>query len=136
MATHYGQTVETVIRKKGYSISEIARLAHINRRSIYNWFNQKYLKTEIIYSLGLLIKHDFSVEFPELFTKKDFQDIYNHKQTDAEDMILGDTATQYVWKNRYIELLEQYNQLISTHPQIVEYLENKKLNMDDETRKQ
>ncbi|WP_295718854.1 hypothetical protein [Mucilaginibacter sp.] len=130
MDKHYGQTVEAVIRKKGYSISEIAHLAHVNRRSVYNWFNQKYLKTEIIFSLGLLLKHDFSVEFPDLFTKKDFQEIYNYQEPNPDDLILKDTITHHVWKNRYIELLEQYNQLKLTHPHISEYLERKKLGLD------
>jgi transposase-like protein len=53
MDKHYGQIVELVIRKGGYSISEIARLTLINRKSVYNWFNQKYLKPEIIYRIGM-----------------------------------------------------------------------------------
>jgi len=52
MDKHYGQIVELIIRKKGYSISELARLSYVNRRSVYNWFNQKYLKPEIIYRIG------------------------------------------------------------------------------------
>jgi len=134
MDKHYGQTVEMVIRKKGYSISEVARLTRVNRRSVYNWFNQRYLKTEIIYSLGLVLKHDFSVEFPDLFTKKDFQQIYSTKETGPDDLILGETETHYVWKNRYIELLEEYNQLIKKHPQISSFLESKKIDAENDKR--
>lgn len=134
MDKHYGQTVEMVVRKKGYSISEVARLAHVNRRSVYNWFNQKYLKTEIIYSLGIILKHDFSVEFPDLFTKNDFQQIHNPKEAEPDDLIFGEITTNHVWKNRYIELLEQYHKLILSHPKFSSFLESKNSDIDDDKR--
>jgi transcriptional regulator with XRE-family HTH domain len=109
---HYGQIVEMLVRKKGFSISEIARLTHVNRRSVYNWFNQKYLKTEIIYRIGLILKHDFSSEFPNLFTKEDFGEILNYTQPDSDDPIFWELPTHHVWKDRYITLLENYNKLL------------------------
>ena len=42
--------VELTVRKKGYNITELARLAAVDRRTVYNWFNQKYLKTEMLVS--------------------------------------------------------------------------------------
>ncbi|MET3500412.1 transposase-like protein [Mucilaginibacter rubeus] len=74
---HYGQILELTIRKRGYSISEISKLLNVNRRSVYNWFNQSQLKAEIIYNVGLAIKHDFSIEFPEFFEKEDFLHQFN-----------------------------------------------------------
>jgi len=112
MDKHYGQIVELIIRKKGYSISELARLTHVNRRSVYNWFNQKYLRTEIIYRIGCIMKHDFSVEFPEIFTKEDFNLIKSHKITDGDDPIFWELPDHHIWKDKYISLLEQYNKLL------------------------
>ncbi|MEO3407297.1 hypothetical protein AAFN85_25490 [Mucilaginibacter sp. CAU 1740] len=79
----------------------------MNRRSVYNWFNQKYLKQEIIHEIGLLISHDFSVEFPELFRKTDFLQVQGGFHADnASD------NSNYIWKDKYIELLEKYNTLL------------------------
>ena len=108
MDKHYGQIVELVIRKKGFSISELARLTHMNRRSVYNWFNQKYLKQEIIYQIGLTINHDFSVEFPELFRKEDF----NQNQLGLSGSSFWEPPNPALWKDKYIELLEKYNNLL------------------------
>jgi hypothetical protein len=107
MDKHYGQIVELVIRKGGYSISEIARLTSINRKSVYNWFNQKYLKPEVIFRIGCIINHDFSVEFPELFTPEHFNK--GDKQESSNSEIPNNT----VWKDKYIALLERYNDLLT-----------------------
>ncbi|TWR30916.1 hypothetical protein FPZ43_00080 [Mucilaginibacter pallidiroseus] len=105
MDKHYGQIVELTIRKKGFSISELARLADINRKCVYNWFNQKYLKPDIIHRIGHFINHDFSVEFPELFTADDFI-------KPLDDLASDNVEGGPVWKDRYIDLLEKYNNLL------------------------
>ena len=116
MESHHGRIVELTIRKKGLNISEIARLTHVNRRSVYNWFNQKYLKPEIIYRLGIVLKHDFSVEFPDLFSKQDF--LKNNKtMTDLDHIepVSEEIPGNHIWKDRYISLLENYNKLLISY---------------------
>jgi hypothetical protein len=112
MDKHHGQIVEYRVRKNAYCISDLARASNVNRRSIYNWFNQKRLREEIIFKIGLTIRHDFSQEFPELFKKDDFKAIHQ----------IQDTCTIYTanfnenqcdtWKDKYLRLLETYNDLI------------------------
>jgi len=106
MDLHYGQVVERIIRRKGYSISELARLTNVNRRSVYNWFNQKHLKSEIIFRIGNVINHDFSTEFPSLYPKDELNKHYHFMNDDA------DQSTTTYWKDKYIDLLEKYNQLL------------------------
>jgi transcriptional regulator with XRE-family HTH domain len=112
MDKHYGHIIERIIRRNGYSISELARLTNVNRRSIYNWFNQKSLKPEIIFRIGCALKHDFSEEFPELFTEDEFQKVIvppkNHNE-DTEDNPEGSSS---YWKDKYIKILEEYNRLL------------------------
>jgi transcriptional regulator with XRE-family HTH domain len=118
MESHHGRIVELTIRKKGLNISEIARLTHVNRRSVYNWFNQKYLKPEIIYRLGLVLKHDFSIEFPDLFSKQDFfKDPKTINDTDDTDLVSEEVPGNHIWKDRYISLLENYNKLLLSYAQ-------------------
>lgn len=118
MESHHGRIIELTIRKKGLNISEIARLTHVNRRSVYNWFNQKYLKPEIIYRLGVVLKHDFSVEFPDLFSKKDFMKERNTgNDLDTADPVAEEIPGSHIWKDRYISLLENYNKLLLAYAQ-------------------
>jgi lambda repressor-like predicted transcriptional regulator len=124
MENHNGHILEMLIRKKGYSISEIARVTHVNRRTVYNWFNQKYLKTEIIYRIGMILKHDFSVEFPNLFTKEDFKETGTYKEPESNDPIFWELPTHHVWKDRYISLLEQYNKMLLTYSKMDQHFNN------------
>jgi hypothetical protein len=109
MELHYGQIIERTIRRKGYSISEVARFVKVNRRSVYYWFEQQYLKKDIIYQIGLCLKHDFSVEFPHLFKSEDFEQ--NRADKSPADLA-GEQQIQDYWKNKYLEVLEKYNDLL------------------------
>ncbi|SDT05241.1 hypothetical protein SAMN05216490_2380 [Mucilaginibacter mallensis] len=111
MDTHRGQIVEMVIRREGYSISELARLAKVNRRSVYYWFNQQFLKTEIIYQIGVYIKHDFSIEFPHIFKSDDFKQLNTFGNLNIVKNPEVNTDAEY-WKNKYLEILEKYNDLL------------------------
>jgi lambda repressor-like predicted transcriptional regulator len=113
MDKHHGQIVEYVVRKNGYSISDLARNTNVNRRSIYNWFNQKYLKNDVIYNIGCVLRHDFSQEFPELFKSEDFKmasppDIASHFPYIIN---LNNNENEF-YKDKYLLLLEKYNELL------------------------
>jgi AcrR family transcriptional regulator len=111
MADHYGQTVEYIVRKNGYSITELAQGLGVNRRTIYNYFQSKYLKLHIIQKIGLLVRHDFSKEFPAMFTSEQFK-----PQTNVVNNAVYSVNTDYNeddWKDKYIQLLEHYNSVLS-----------------------
>jgi hypothetical protein len=112
MTKHHGQIIEKIIRRDGHSISNVARNMDVNRRTVYNWFNQAVLRQEIIYKIGHGIMHDFSVEFPELFKPEDF--VFKNKPTlSAEDSkMIAETADDADWRGKYIELSERYNKLL------------------------
>jgi lambda repressor-like predicted transcriptional regulator len=112
MDTHRGQIIEMVIRREGYSISELARLAKVNRRSIYYWFNQQYLKTEIIYQIGIYIKHDFSIEFPHIFKPEDFKQLNTFGSISIVKNSSQERLDSEYWKDKYLDILEKYNQLL------------------------
>lgn len=112
MDKHYGHLIERIIRRNGYSISELARLTNVNRRSIYNWFNQKNLKSEIIFRIGCALKHDFSEEFPELFTEDEFQKVITPTKTSTDEEQVSTEGSSSYWKDKYIKVLEEYNRLL------------------------
>jgi transcriptional regulator with XRE-family HTH domain len=112
MNKHYGQILERAIRRNGNSISDVARLLNINRRSVYNWFNQAQLRPEILYKIGHVINYDFSVDLPHLFTPEDF--IKKPRLTiNKQGELMEDTTNSYSWQQKYIDLLEKYNSLLS-----------------------
>jgi predicted transcriptional regulator len=111
MDKHHGQIVEYIVRKNGYSISDLARNTHVNRRSVYNWFNQKHLRADIIFSIGCVLRHDFSKEFPELFVSDDFKIITRAGQLPVQHTNVAHSENEF-YKNKYLNLLEKYNDLL------------------------
>lgn len=111
MELHHGQTIERIIRRNGFSITELARLTNVNRRSVYNWFNQRHLKPEIIYRIGAVINHDLSTVFPSLYQYDEFtqQDLPSNEEENETQELSTDGN---IWKDKYIELLERHNQLL------------------------
>ncbi|AMR33472.1 hypothetical protein A0256_19625 [Mucilaginibacter sp. PAMC 26640] len=113
MEQHYGQIVEYTVRKNGYSITDLAADLSVNRRSVYNYFQNKYLKYDIILRIGSAIRHDFSKEFPDLFTSDQFEARVNQYQKAAfPDVKNGDDM---YWKDKYIQLLEAYKEALSSN---------------------
>jgi hypothetical protein len=112
MEIHQGHIIEKVIRRNGHSITDIARMAEVNRRSVYNWFNQRHLKQDVIIKIGRLIKHDFSLEFPDLFTTSDFVSQPKRSANMSVNDLASDLYGVNHWKDKYIDLLERYNSLI------------------------
>ena len=109
MEKHNGQITEYLVRKHGYSITDLAINLNVNRRSIYNYFQNRNLKPDIILKIGLVIRHDFSKEFPDLFAAEDF--IVLAKQNQATSHKLNDSDEE-VWKEKYIALLEKHSNLL------------------------
>lgn len=103
MQAHNGEIVEKIVRRSGMSLSEVARKAKVNRRSIYNWFQQPRLNVEIIKKIGCILNHDFSSEFPEYSLLKRSHEYDAKPEPDLS-----------YWKNKYIDLLEKYNKLLDT----------------------
>jgi hypothetical protein len=106
---HHGQLIEKIIRRNGHSITDIARLTNVNRRSVYNWFNKARLKPRTIKCIGEAIRYDFTAIFPEFKEDIDtpevfFTEIRTNKGLDTE---------AYDWKDKYIELLEKHAELLS-----------------------
>ena len=113
MSTHRGEIVKNVIMRKGYTAREIAKFTNVNRRSVYNWFSQEELNSNIIFRIGSIINHNFSTEFPDLFTNEDFDIISTEpiKLSDEEKPLL-EAKNEAVWQDKYIEVLEKYNELL------------------------
>jgi predicted transcriptional regulator len=95
-----GHLLEKVIRRKGLNISELAKSVGVNRRSMYNWFAESELKVGIIEKISEAIDYDFSVDISN-FSGKTSE--FSYEKSARED--------EY-WKDKYIDLLERYSDLL------------------------
>ena len=113
MPIHQGKTIEQIIRRSGNSFTRVARLTKVSRRSVYNWFSQPKLNPQIIHKIGCVINHDFSIEFPDLFSPEDFQVNNTSKLPAKPEEKLSLEEEVAMWKDKYIEILERYNELLT-----------------------
>ncbi|AMR32437.1 hypothetical protein A0256_13885 [Mucilaginibacter sp. PAMC 26640] len=121
MNSHDGQIIEFVVRKEGYNLTDLAKEINVNRRTIYNWFQSESLKDNIIKTIGLTIRHDFSSEFSERFTPNDFDfKILSRKAASATFSTVDNDLNE--WKDKYITLLEAYNELLLNETRLQETL--------------
>ncbi|MEJ6981376.1 helix-turn-helix domain-containing protein [Pedobacter sp. P351] len=104
-----GEIVELVIRRNHISISELSRKLKVSRRSIYNWFTQESLSREIIYKIGEVLHHDFSVEFPDMF---DSSTLVNTQIDGNNSAAINELESVNYWRNKYINLLEKHNNFL------------------------
>lgn len=111
MSLHYGAIVEMAVRRKSVNISEISRRMHVNRRSIYNWFQKDFLSIEIICEIGYIIDHDFSKDFPAEFAPDGFANPHHSVGYKSKRNGEQDYSVRF-WMNKYIALLEKYNNLL------------------------
>ena len=109
MKNHSGLIVEKAVRRSGVSITELARKLNVDRKSLYNWFHQENLNVETIARIGHFLNFDFSKDFPDY----NFDDlIQKHKQHNTASAATDDLG---YWKVKYIELLEKYNSVLTSH---------------------
>ncbi|WP_343635816.1 hypothetical protein [Fluviicola sp.] len=101
---HRGEIVERAIRQSGYPISAIAKKLGRSRRWMYLMFDNTQIDLETVMAIGNIIHHDFSDEIKELGS------INNHSFEDPENPY--NNQTKEYWKNKYLKLLEDYNELL------------------------
>lgn len=110
MHLHRGEIVESIVRRNHVGLSEISRKIGISRRTIYNWFKNENLSISDIIKIGVIIDYDFSNEFPALIFEKGLSTI----KTQELKPLSTDNKNQamYYWMEKYISLLEQYNEIL------------------------
>ena len=110
MEVNAGAIVEHAIRRQNVNISELSRKMNVNRRTLYNWFQQKSLNADVIHGIGEVINYDFS---------KDFKEELNAEASKVKEKMPDSVKTEsvhsenvYYWMEKYILLLEDYRLLL------------------------
>ncbi|MBL4678630.1 MAG: response regulator [Mucilaginibacter sp.] len=66
MKKNRGSLLEYVIRKQNIDITDLCKKLNINRRTLYNWFDDENLSLDSIIAVSKAISYSFFDEFPEL----------------------------------------------------------------------
>lgn len=111
MILNNGQVLERVVRRDRMGISELSRKLNVSRRTIYNWFDQKTLNYEIICKVGTVIGYDFSIDLPEVFAGIGVN-YQNQLGMQSLEYKKASAISVYFWMNKYISLLEKYNEIL------------------------
>ena len=106
---HNGEIIELIVRRNKVSISELSRRLKVSRKSIYNWFKKENLSIEVINKIGDILGHDFVQEFPEKFEILNME--LKRLKKDAPH-VSPDSELALYWKTKYINLLENYTNLL------------------------
>lgn len=113
---HRGEIVESVVRNSGMALSLIHKALGISRGTLYNKFDEANLDFAFIQKLGEVIMHDFSKEFPEMYTplhkSEQVLDTGVEQKANASSMDLKECEQELITLQRkYISLLEEHLKL-------------------------
>lgn len=107
---HKGEIIESAVRASGYSITKLAKALGKSRRWVYQIFESSNVSIDYILQIGRVIHHDFSEDIKELKTYR----IRMVDQLFQEPSQSFDSETKEAdyWKNKYLVILEKYNELL------------------------
>lgn len=102
---HRGEIIRKAVYESGYSITKLALKVGKSRRWMYQMFEKRNVSLDLVLSIGTIIHHDFSNEIKEL---RSSNSVLNEPQAEYKKI---DSEVEY-WKTKYMDLLEEYNQLL------------------------
>lgn len=97
---HRGEIIKEAVYKSGYPITELAKRMGKSRRWVYLLFENPTVSIDTILQIGNILHYDFS------------EDIENIKPHILNENSLTYTRDEEYWKNKYLKLLEEYNELL------------------------
>jgi len=101
---HRGEIIKKAVYESGISITKLAEKLGKSRRWVYLMFDNNNVSIDLVLQIGEILHHDFTVEINEL---------QKHVILNEEKQTYGLTGKDVeYWKNKYLILLEEYNQLL------------------------
>src|SRR6218665_1665096 len=102
---HRGEIVKKAVYKSGYPITELAKRLLKSRRWVYLMFENSNVSLDMILQICKIINYDFKDEI------KEFSPYQNTTNGSASEYQNDESHVEY-WKNKYLKLLEEYNQIL------------------------
>lgn len=107
---HKGEIVEKAVRDSGYSITKLAKRMGKSRRWVYQIFESSNVSIDYILEIGKIVHHDFSKDIKELKTYS--ASMANQIMNEPPQRFSSDKEESEFWKNKYLLILEKYNDLL------------------------
>jgi AcrR family transcriptional regulator len=93
------------------TVADLARKLEYDRTTIYQHFNNDKLDYSIIFKYGKVLRHDFSVEFPEML---DYVSTVSEPLAAYQTMTVAEALIERdYWKDKYISLMEKHHELLT-----------------------
>jgi len=102
---HRGEIIKAAVYKSGFPITELAKRLGKSRRWIYLMFENNSVSLDLVLQIGKIIHYDFASEIKEFSPT---QKLYKDSSINSE---LEEESIEF-WKNKYLKLLEEYNELL------------------------
>lgn len=112
---HRGRILQNIVENvtPKVSIASLARKIGIDRSTVYLHFRSDQLDYSTILKYGKALKHDFSVEFPEMLQ---YISTVDEPITEYQPMTVSEALKERdYWKDKYIALMEKHHELVMTH---------------------
>ncbi len=105
---HRGEIIKEAVYKSGYPITELAKRLGKSRRWMYLMFENNNVSLDIVLQIGKIIHYDFAQEI------KEFSPTLTSSGEPFTDFKKEESNAEY-WKNKYLRLLEEYNELLKAN---------------------
>lgn len=109
MKSHRGEILKCIIKETNNKVSSVARKMNIDRGTVYRHFDDPNLSIDYLLKYRKAMNYDFSKYFPELLNIVQEQVIEYNKQSKTFSDLEKELQ---IWKDKYIQLLELYNELL------------------------
>ena len=107
---HKGEIIEKAVRESGFSITRLAQRMGKSRRWVYQIFESPTVPVDYILAIGKIIHHDFTEDIKELKTYK--VSMAKQMMNEPSQAFGNDKEEVEYWKNKYLAVLEKYNDLL------------------------
>lgn len=109
MSKHRGEILKIVMHELNLKVASVARKMDIDRGTVYRHFDDANLSIDYLVKYGKAMNYDFSKYFPELLNVVQEEVVEYSKQPKTFSDLEKELQ---MWKDKYIQLLEQYNELL------------------------
>lgn len=107
ISRHRGEVLKDTVDRSRRKKEVVAKAAGYTRAAYYIHIKERDLPDHILEAYGRALGVDFSEQFPEMRPYME-EPTVEYKSLTSEELM----AERDHWKNKYIELLEQFNKLL------------------------
>jgi predicted transcriptional regulator len=108
---HRGEKVEAVVRRHGFSLTKLADLLGVTRKTVYNKFNEANLSYDFILKVGHVLKYDFREDFPKMFNPNEIVSALPNSPENNDEI----EESLHDYRRRLIKLQAEYIELLKAH---------------------